>query len=74
MSTVINNPGEGESSNSVVNAVIGIIVVILVLILFFVYALPAMRNSNTETKEPQNNTLDVNVNLPNDLPDTTTTQ
>lgn len=61
MTTVINNPGNGEGSNSSLSIIIGIIVLLVVAGLFFVYALPAIRNRNAI---PQNGSIDVNVKLP----------
>ncbi len=60
MATVINNPSDGDSS--AMGVVVGIIVVIILGALFFMYALPAMRN----TQAPQDNggSLNIDVNLP----------
>ncbi len=55
MTTVVNNPGNGEGSGA--GMIIGVIVAIVIIILFFVYGLPALREGNSDT-------LDVNVNLP----------
>lgn len=60
MATVINNPNSEDSSG--IGMLVGIVLAVLVIILFFVYGLPAIRNSNTEN--PPN---DINVNV--DLPD-----
>ena len=61
MTTVINNPGNGEGSNSSVGIIIGLIVLLVVIGLFFVYGLPAIRKGNAV---PQNAGIDVNVKLP----------
>lgn len=45
MTTVINNPG--ESSDSGAGLIISVVVVLVLIVLFFVYALPAIRNKNT---------------------------
>jgi hypothetical protein len=60
MATIINNPGEGNSDNSVIGIVIGVLLAILIVFLFFRYALPAMRGNGA----PQNGGLNVNVQLP----------
>ncbi len=57
MTTVINNPREGDSS---LGMIIGVIVGIILVLIFFVYGLPAMRG----TKPPENGSLDVKVQLP----------
>ncbi|MFA6214970.1 MAG: hypothetical protein WC768_00190 [Patescibacteria group bacterium] len=62
MTTVINNPGNGEGSGSGVGIIIGVVVLLVVVGLFFVYALPAIRSSRVT---PQNGNIDVKVNLPN---------
>jgi hypothetical protein len=59
MATVINNPGESESSG--VGLIIGVIVAIILIALFFIYALPAMRGSN---QAPANPNIDLDVSLP----------
>jgi hypothetical protein len=86
MPTIINNPRSGESSDSFVSTIVGIIILVVLLILFFVYALPAIMNSDTTVEEQkvqpttqtENDTLDVNVNLPditpNPTPEVTPTQ
>lgn len=63
MTTVINNPGNGEKADS--GAGVGVVLIVIVLIvvagLFFIYALPAIRKGNAV---PQNSSIDVNVKLP----------
>ncbi len=59
MTTVINNPG--DSSGSTAGIIIGIVVVVVLGVLFFVYGLPAIRNSGAP---PGNNSIDLNVKLP----------
>ena len=60
MPTVINNPGSSESSGMGTGLVLGIIVaVIIVAALVFMYGLPALQG------QPQDNTSDINVELPN---------
>lgn len=66
MTTVINNPGNGESSDSGIGIIIGVIILLLVVGgLFFVYGLPAIRGSGVA---PQNGSIDVNVKLPTPSP------
>ncbi len=65
MTTVINNPGDGESSGSMTGMILGVVVLLVVIGLFFVYALPAMRNSGAA---PTSGTVDVNVKLPTEIP------
>ncbi len=64
MTTVINNPGNGEGSSGVGGAIVGIIALIIFVAIFFMYILPMIRNSNT----PQGKSIDVNVTLPTDTP------
>jgi hypothetical protein len=60
MATVINNPGGSEESSGL-GMMIGVILAVLVIILFFVYGLPAIRNSNAPS---QPNDINVDVDLP----------
>lgn len=58
MTTVINSPGNnGEGMG--MGMIIGVLIAIVAIILFFVYGLPAIRNSNTE--ESSNTTINVEV-------------
>ncbi len=60
MTTVINTPSSGESTGG--GFALGVILVIVILLgLFFVYGLPAIRNSNNNA---QLKSIDVNVKLP----------
>lgn len=61
MTTVINNPGNGEGADSGVGVVLMVIILIVVAGLFFMYALPAIRAGRAA---PQNSSIDVNVKLP----------
>ena len=64
MTTVINTPGSNDDgSGSSTNIVLIVILLLVIIGLFFVYALPAMRDSQAV---PQNNdgSIDVNVKLP----------
>lgn len=63
MTTVINTPQPANDSNGSMGMIIGLVVTILVGFLFFVYGLPAIRQTRVET--PQINIpdkIDVNVN------------
>mgnify|MGYP003453527925 CR=1 len=60
MTTVINTPPSTESTGS--GFVIGVAFVIIVLLgIFFVYGLPAIKNTSP-------NTIDVNLTLPEKTP------
>jgi hypothetical protein len=59
MATVINNPS-GNSEDSGVGMIIGVLVAIVLIVLFFVYGLPALRGNPA----PAQNGLNVDVNLP----------
>ncbi len=64
MATIINNPPSSsptESADSAVAIVISLLVLLTIVILFFVYGLPAIRNSNTT---PSGSTTNLNVTLP----------
>jgi hypothetical protein len=75
MTTVINNPGNGDDSSGVAGMIIGVVVLMLIGALFFIYGLPLIRNgiNNTPSKS-----IDINVKLPvdsgNALPTTPTAQ
>jgi hypothetical protein len=58
MTTVINNPGEGEASG--VSWIIGVVVVIILGALFFMYAVPAMRGGAAD----DNDSANINVEIP----------
>ena len=56
MATVINNPPTPASdAGSGMGFFVGLLVVIILAVLFFVYALPAIRNSGSS---------DTNINVP----------
>ncbi len=48
MTTVINTPG-GQSDDSGLGFILGVIVAIVLVALFFVYALPALRQKDQPT-------------------------
>ncbi len=62
MTTVVNNPGNGDGG--VMGTILVLVVVIVLGALFFMYGLPAIRGQAPAA--PQNNTgsFDVNVKLP----------
>jgi len=57
MTTIINNPGDGEEPNSVFGILMGIIMLFVIVGIFIVYILPMMQNSQTAE------TTDINVNI-----------
>ena len=59
MSTVINNPGGGESSG--MGLVVGIVVAIIAVGLFFFFVLPAIRGGGQGGKDAN---INVDVKLP----------
>ena len=70
MTTVINTPSNGDGSDGAIGMIVGIILVVVVVILFFVYGLPAIRNSDST---PKTDNIDIKVNLPSTT-ETGTTQ
>lgn len=60
MTTIINSPGGGEETSSLVSVLIAIILLVLVAGLFFVYVWPNIRGAEA----PKADTIDVNVTLP----------
>lgn len=58
MTTVINNPGEGQGS--AMGWIIGAVIAIILLYVFFAYALPAMRGA----APADNGGANINVTLP----------
>ncbi len=59
MTTVVNNPGDGDSSGT--GVIVGVLIAIIIIVLFFMYGLPAIRNNQPA---PNNGSVDVNVTLP----------
>jgi hypothetical protein len=49
MTTIVNTPSSGESSDSGLGLIIGAVVAILLIALFFVYGLPALRQNNNQS-------------------------
>jgi len=68
MSTVINNPGNTSDESSGVGVIVGVILAIVLGGLFLFYLLPMMTNPATPTPEA----TQIDVNLPNTPPNTTT--
>lgn len=58
MTTVVNNPG-GSSDSSGVGMIVGVILAIILIVLFFVYGLPALKNSGGN-----DGGINLNVDLP----------
>lgn len=61
MTTIINTPPIGESADSGVSLIFGIIIALILVALFFVYGLPAIRANNVT---PKANDVNVSVQLP----------
>lgn len=61
MTTIINTPPTGESADSGLGLILGIIIALILVALFFVYGLPAIRATSVA---PKANDVNVNVQLP----------
>lgn len=61
MTTIVNTPPVGESVDSGLSLILGIIVALILVVLFFVYGLPAIQ---TNSAVPKANDVNVNVQLP----------
>jgi hypothetical protein len=61
MTTIINTPPAGESADSGLSLIFGIIIALILVALFFVYGLPAIRSNGVA---PKANDVNVNVKLP----------
>lgn len=61
MTTIINTPPAGESADSGISLILGIIIALILVALFFVYGLPAIRANSVA---PKANDVNVNVQLP----------
>lgn len=61
MTTVINNPGNGEGSDSAVSVLILVLVLVAAIALFFIYVLPAMRD---DREAPRDNSVNIDLQLP----------
>ena len=66
MTTVVNNPAPTgtHDSGSGMGFFLGLIVLLLLVFLFFVYGLPALRNSFSTPSINVPGQIDVNVNTP----------
>ncbi len=62
MTTIVNNPGNGDSS--AMGTILVLIVVIVLGVLFFMYGLPRMTGHAPAAQQNNTGSLDVNVKLP----------
>ncbi len=62
MTTIINTPPTGDSADSGMGLVLGIILALILGVLFFVYALPTLRDDTP----PKTDNIDINVQVPSD--------
>ncbi len=60
MATIINTPPSGESSDSGLGLVLGVILAIVLVALFIIYGIPALR----QNKNADNGGTNINVTLP----------
>lgn len=60
MTTIINTPPSGNSSDSGLGLILGVLIAIGLVALFFVYGIPAIRKSQT----PNNTTNIINIPVP----------
>ncbi len=60
MTTVINTPSSGQSSDSGLGLIVGVIIALALVALFFFYGLPAIRNNSNNP----GNTNVITVPLP----------
>lgn len=65
MTTVINNPGNGENTDGGMGLILGVFILLIVAALFFVYGLPAIRGNSAT---PPADNIDINVKLPATTP------
>ncbi len=65
MATIINNPGEHTTEDSGLGLMIGVLLAIVLLAVFFVYILPAIRNSKPQSDQGGN--INLNVTTPNPI-------
>ena len=64
MATIINNPAnQGSDEGAGIGFIFGILVVVLVGFLFFIYALPALRDSGAE-KLPTTQNIEIQIPAP----------
>lgn len=62
MATVINNPPASNDSGGGTGMIVGLIVLIVLAYLFFVYGLPAFRQTQSGTQINVPSKIDVNLN------------
>ena len=48
MTTIVNTPPSGDSSDSGLGLILGVIIAIALIALFFVYGFPVLRQSNNQ--------------------------
>jgi hypothetical protein len=61
MATIINTPGNSDSSDSGLGIILGVILAIILVALFVIYGIPALRGNNASTPSSTN----INVTTPN---------
>ncbi len=61
MATVINNPTPSNNSGGGTGMIVGLIVLVVLGYLFFVYGLPALRQTQSGTQINVPSKIDVNV-------------
>lgn len=49
MTTIVNTPSSGESSDSGLGLILGAVMAIALITLFFIYGLPALRQNNNQS-------------------------
>ncbi len=59
MTTIVNTP-RGESTDSSLGMILGVIIAIALVVLFFVYGLPALRQGS----QPSEGGTNINVSVP----------
>ncbi len=64
MTTVINTPPTNNGESTGFGLIIGIILTVLVIGLFFIYGLPALRNSGENRPQTENSNTEIRVTLP----------
>jgi hypothetical protein len=60
MATIVNNPGNGNSGNSM-GLILGVILILVFVFLFIVYVVPLVRQSMGPTQVNVPDKIDVNV-------------
>lgn len=65
MTTIINNPDTGSGGSGGAGLIIGLVLVLVAIALFFLFGLPALRNSSANTTVNVPDKINVNVNKSN---------